>query len=45
METILRVTNLSKQFGHFNAVTDLSFSVEKGDVYGFLGQNGAGKTT
>lgn len=45
METILRVRNLSKQFGHFNAVTDLSFSVEKGDVYGFLGQNGAGKST
>lgn len=45
METILRVRDLSKRFGNFNAVTDLSFTVEKGDIYGFLGQNGAGKST
>lgn len=45
METIIRVQGLSKHFKHFKAVSDLSFTVEKGDVYGFLGQNGAGKST
>jgi ABC-type multidrug transport system ATPase subunit len=40
------VQGLTKKFGHqFTAVNDLSFSVNKGDVYGFLGQNGAGKST
>jgi len=42
---VLQVNNLSKQFGSFNAVDDLSFSVSQGEVYGFLGQNGAGKST
>ncbi len=37
--------NLQKQFGHFNAVKDLSFTVQAGEVLGFLGPNGAGKTT
>ena len=45
METIIRVQGLTKHFNHFKAVSDLSFTVEKGDVYGFLGQNGAGKST
>lgn len=45
METIIRVQGLTKDFKHFKAVSDLSFTVEKGDVYGFLGQNGAGKST
>ncbi|MGQ0737709.1 MAG: ABC transporter ATP-binding protein [Bacteroidota bacterium] len=45
METIIRVQHLSKSFGDINAVDDLSFSVEAGQVYGFLGQNGAGKST
>jgi len=45
METIIRVQGLTKHFKHFKAVSDLSFTVEKGDVYGFLGQNGAGKST
>ncbi|MBV9987449.1 MAG: ABC transporter ATP-binding protein [Chitinophagaceae bacterium] len=44
-QVILNVTGLSKQFNHITAVQDLSFSVAEGDVYGFLGQNGAGKST
>ena len=45
MSSIIKVNNLSKQFKEIKAVDDLSFTVEKGDVYGFLGQNGAGKST
>lgn len=45
METILEINHLSKKFKEIIAVDDLSFSVKKGDVYGFLGQNGAGKST
>ena len=43
--SIIRVTHLSKSFGDIRAVDDLSFSVNQGCVYGFLGQNGAGKST
>jgi ABC-type multidrug transport system ATPase subunit len=42
---IIQVSHLTKQFHNLTAVNDLSFSVEEGDVYGFLGQNGAGKST
>ena len=42
---VINVTHLSKQFRDINAVTDLSFTVQEADVYGFLGQNGAGKST
>jgi ABC-type multidrug transport system ATPase subunit len=45
MPPIIEVNNLSKQFKDLKAVDDLSFTVEEGDVYGFLGQNGAGKST
>lgn len=45
MAAIVRVDNLLKQYGSFTAVNDLSFTVNEGDVYGFLGQNGAGKST
>lgn len=45
MSVMVRVSNLSKQFDGFQAVDDLSFTVNEGDVYGFLGQNGAGKST
>lgn len=46
MSSVIQVQGLTKKFGHqFTAVNDLSFSVNKGDVYGFLGQNGAGKST
>lgn len=39
------VRNLTKTFGDFTAVNSISFEVEKGEIFGFLGANGAGKTT
>ena len=45
MAALVDVSNLSKRFGAFEAVSDLSFSVQEGDIFGFLGQNGAGKST
>ncbi len=42
---IIQVKNLTKQFSKINAVNDISFTVHQGDIYGFLGQNGAGKST
>lgn len=45
MKSIIKVSHLSKQFKELKAVDDLSFTVFEGDVYGFLGQNGAGKST
>ena len=45
MSEIIRVRNLFKTYGTINAVNDLSFTVSRGEVYGFLGQNGAGKST
>lgn len=41
----LSVQNLVKQFDHFVAVNDVSFSVQRGEIFGLLGPNGAGKTT
>ena len=45
MHPVIKVTNLTKNFKNISAVQGLSFTVNEGDVYGFLGQNGAGKST
>lgn len=45
MSVIIKVEHLSKDFKEIKAVDDLSFTVKQGEVYGFLGQNGAGKST
>jgi ABC-2 type transport system ATP-binding protein len=44
-ENIISTKNLTKRFGGFTAVDAISFEVKKGEVFGFLGANGAGKTT
>ena len=44
-ETVIEVKNLTKAYGAFKAVDDISFEVYKGEIFGFLGANGAGKTT
>jgi len=41
----IQADQLTKQFGHFTAVDHISFEVDKGEIFGFLGANGAGKTT
>ena len=45
METILSLKNLDKKFGKVHAVNNLSFDIQKGNVYGILGPNGSGKST
>ncbi len=45
METILSLKNLNKKFGRIHAVNNLSFDIQKGNVYGILGPNGSGKST
>ena len=45
MDEVIRIQGLTKHFGSLHAVNNLSFTVKKSDIYGFLGQNGAGKST
>ncbi len=44
-ENVIEVSHLVKAFGTFHAVDDISFTVRRGEIFGFLGANGAGKTT
>ena len=44
-EKVIEVKDLTKKFGDFTAVNSISFDVFKGEIFGFLGANGAGKTT
>src|SRR5206468_4344079 len=43
--TVIKADKLTKRFGDFTAVDHISFDVDKGEIFGFLGANGAGKTT
>lgn len=45
METVIQTDRLSKRFGNFYAVREITFEVKRGEIFGFLGANGAGKTT
>ena len=45
MEEMIQISHLSKTFKEVKAVSDLSFSVRKGELFAFLGENGAGKST
>ena len=44
-ETMISCEALTKRFGHFTAVSDVSFKISKGSIFGFLGPNGSGKST
>ena len=44
-DIVIQTEQLTKRFGTFTAVDHLSFEVRKGEIFGFLGANGAGKTT
>ena len=44
-ETVIKTEKLTKRFGDFIAANEISFEVDKGEIFGFLGANGAGKTT
>jgi ABC-2 type transport system ATP-binding protein len=45
VETVVEVRGLIRRFGSFTAVDQVDFSVKRGEIFGFLGSNGAGKTT
>lgn len=44
-DTILMTKNLTKKYNHVLALDNINLSIERGKIYGFMGQNGAGKTT
>ena len=44
-KNVIQVKNLTKKFGDFTAVNNITFEVKQGEIFGFLGANGAGKTT
>ncbi len=44
-EILLETKGLTKQFGHHKAVDNVNVHIKKGSIYGFIGRNGAGKTT
>lgn len=45
MENVLQTKHLTKIYGDYKSVNDVSMTIKKGDIYGFVGKNGAGKTT
>jgi len=45
MNNALELKNISKKYGNYQALDDISFTVPKGSIFGILGPNGAGKTT
>ena len=45
MKSILNLEHITKKFGYLTAVDNLSFTIEKGNIYGILGPNGSGKST
>jgi len=45
LESILKINNLTKKYGYITAIKNLSFNIEKGNIYGILGPNGSGKST
>ena len=45
MSEIIRTNNISKNYGSFTALRDMNITIKKGDIYGLVGNNGAGKTT
>lgn len=45
MSKVVEIERLTKSYGNVTAINEISFSLEKNKIYGFLGRNGAGKTT
>ena len=45
METVLKTTNIIKKYGNKTVLNNINMTINKGDIYGFIGKNGAGKTT
>ncbi len=45
MNKVLEVKNITKSFGNIDVLKGVSFSIDQGEIFGFLGRNGAGKST